>query len=60
MICKKGKLGFRVNSGAGEMAQWIIGTCHQYDGLSSVTGFQMVKEENQLVTGYPLTSTRAQ
>ena len=30
------------------------------DGLSSVTRIQMVKEENQLATGCPLTSTRAE
>ena len=30
------------------------------DGLSSVTGIQMVKVENQLATGCPLTPTRAQ
>ena len=30
------------------------------DGLSSVTGIQMVKEESQLGTGCPLTSTRAE
>ena len=29
-------------------------------GLSSVTGIQMVKVENQLATGWPLTSTLAE
>ena len=31
-----------------------------HDGLSSVTGIQMVRGENQLATGCPLTSTRAE